>query len=156
MHTLVLLTRSFLYGNSSKPYSHIDAILMMNPPLADDPCGAFPVPPSSLHRSMLPLFVSDSCCILFHITLPKAMSSRGRANIDPQGGQSYSAAAMSLVFHTASPLVPTFRADVRYLEVSICEFRVHDSGLRLGLAGIPLSRDVLAQVRGESLMGACA
>lgn len=24
---------------------------------------------------------------------------------------------MSLVFHTASPLVPTFRSDVRYLEV---------------------------------------
>lgn len=48
----------------------------------------------------------------------QAMSSRGRANIDPQGGQSYSAAAMSLVFHTASPLVPTFRADVRYLEVA--------------------------------------
>lgn len=45
------------------------------------------------------------------------MSSRGRANIDSAGGQAYSAAAMSLVFHTASPLVPTFRADVRYLEV---------------------------------------
>lgn len=47
----------------------------------------------------------------------QAMSSRGRSNIDPAGGQAYSAAAMSLVFHTASPLVPTFRADVRYLEV---------------------------------------
>eukprot|EP00752_Nemacystus_decipiens_P008039 g7184.t1 len=47
----------------------------------------------------------------------QAMSSRGRANIDSAGGQAYSAAAMSLVFHTASPLVPTFRADVRYLEV---------------------------------------
>ncbi|CAN0495515.1 unnamed protein product, partial [Laminaria digitata] len=46
------------------------------------------------------------------------MSSRGRANIDTGGGQAYSAAAMSLVFHTASPLVPTFRADVRYLEVA--------------------------------------
>ena len=45
------------------------------------------------------------------------MSSRGRTNIDTRGGQAYSAAAMSLVFHTASPLVPTFRADVRYLEV---------------------------------------
>ncbi|CAN0164482.1 unnamed protein product [Ectocarpus fasciculatus] len=48
----------------------------------------------------------------------QAMSSRGRSNIDPAGGQAYSAAAMSLVFHTASPLVPTFRADVRYLEVA--------------------------------------
>ncbi|CAM9669922.1 unnamed protein product, partial [Hapterophycus canaliculatus] len=48
----------------------------------------------------------------------KAMSSRGRSNIDSTGGQAYSAAAMSLVFHTASPLVPTFRADVRYLEVA--------------------------------------
>lgn len=47
----------------------------------------------------------------------QAMSSRGRSNIDPAGGQAYSAAAMSLVFHTASPFVPTFRADVRYLEV---------------------------------------
>ncbi|CAM9542216.1 unnamed protein product [Sphacelaria rigidula] len=48
----------------------------------------------------------------------QAMSSRGRVNIDPRGGQAYSAAALSLVFHTASPLVPTFRADVRYLEVA--------------------------------------
>lgn len=47
----------------------------------------------------------------------QAMSSRGRANVDPHGGQSYSVASMSLVFHTASPLVPTFRADVRYMEV---------------------------------------
>lgn len=47
----------------------------------------------------------------------KAMSSRGRDAIDPAGGQRYSAAAMSLVFHSAHPLIPTLRADVRLFEV---------------------------------------
>jgi len=47
----------------------------------------------------------------------KAMSGRGRKEIDVRGGQSYSAVAMSLVFHAASPMVPTFRADVRYFAV---------------------------------------
>lgn len=46
-----------------------------------------------------------------------AMSSRGREEIDQRGGQPYSAVAMSLVFHTASPWVPTLRADVRMFEV---------------------------------------
>lgn len=46
-----------------------------------------------------------------------AMSSRGRAGIDPAGGQPYSAVAMSLVFHPAHPLVPTLRADVRLFQV---------------------------------------
>ena len=46
----------------------------------------------------------------------QAMSSRGRG-IDPAGGQPYRAAAMSLVFHAASPMVPTLRADVRVFEV---------------------------------------
>jgi hypothetical protein len=45
------------------------------------------------------------------------MSSRGRADIDPKGGQPYAAAAMSLVFHAAHPLVPTLRADVRLFQV---------------------------------------
>jgi hypothetical protein len=49
----------------------------------------------------------------------QAMSSRGRADIDPQGGQPYSAAAMSLVFHAAHPLVPTLRADVRLFQVGL-------------------------------------
>lgn len=87
----------------------------------------------------------------------QAMSSRGRSNIDPQGGQvrgdhpcslillttslqpllaaggmqpltppahppvlqDYAAAALSLVFHSAHPLVPTLRADVRLFEVSV-------------------------------------
>ncbi|KAI8468310.1 MAG: coproporphyrinogen III oxidase [Monoraphidium minutum] len=48
----------------------------------------------------------------------QAMSSRGRADIDPKGGQTYSAAAMSLVFHSAHPLVPTLRADVRLFQVA--------------------------------------
>lgn len=47
----------------------------------------------------------------------KAMTGRGRSNIDPSGGQPYAAAAMSLVFHTRNPLVPTLRADVRLFEV---------------------------------------
>ena len=34
-------------------------------------------------------------------------------------GQRYSACALSLVFHPRSPLVPTFRADVRYFEVEM-------------------------------------
>ncbi|EIE21621.1 Coproporphyrinogen III oxidase, partial [Coccomyxa subellipsoidea C-169] len=46
----------------------------------------------------------------------KAMSSRGRG-IDPDGGQAYSAAALSLVYHPAHPFVPTLRADVRCFKV---------------------------------------
>ena len=48
----------------------------------------------------------------------RAMSSRGRS-IDQEGGQSYSAAALSLVFHPAHPHVPTLRADVRRFEVHL-------------------------------------
>ena len=47
----------------------------------------------------------------------KMMSSRGRDSVDPNGGQSYAAAAMSLVFHSAHPFIPTLRADVRLFEV---------------------------------------
>jgi coproporphyrinogen III oxidase len=50
-------------------------------------------------------------------TRAKAMSSRGRSTIDPNGGQPYAAAAMSLVFHSAHPHVPTLRADVRLFQV---------------------------------------
>ena len=46
----------------------------------------------------------------------QAMSSRGR-NINQAGGQAYSAAALSLVFHPLHPLVPTLRADVRCFKV---------------------------------------
>lgn len=44
------------------------------------------------------------------------MSGRGRG-IDPKGGQLYSAAALSLVYHPAHPFVPTLRADVRLFQV---------------------------------------
>ena len=47
------------------------------------------------------------------------MSSRGRKEIDPKGGQPYAAAALSLVFHSAHPLVPTLRADVRLFQVCV-------------------------------------
>ncbi|MEW5310673.1 MAG: hypothetical protein WDW38_002448 [Sanguina aurantia] len=46
-----------------------------------------------------------------------AMSSRGRGCIDPAGGQAYAAAALSLVFHSAHPMIPTLRADVRLFQV---------------------------------------
>lgn len=52
----------------------------------------------------------------------QAMSSRGRSQIDPAGGQPYSAAALSLVFHSAHPLVPTLRADVRLFQVAGCNW----------------------------------
>ncbi|KAL0025908.1 hypothetical protein WJX77_002191 [Trebouxia sp. C0004] len=43
---------------------------------------------------------------------------KGAVNISlVQGGQSYSAAALSLVFHPANPFVPTLRADVRLFQV---------------------------------------
>lgn len=44
------------------------------------------------------------------------MSARGRS-IDPKGGQNYSAAALSLVFHPRHPFIPTLRADVRRFSV---------------------------------------
>lgn len=47
----------------------------------------------------------------------KMMSSRGRHCVDPAGGQPYAAAAMSLVFHSAHPFIPTLRADVRLFAV---------------------------------------
>ena len=47
-----------------------------------------------------------------------AMSSRGRPGIDPAGGQQYSAAALSLVYHPAHPFVPILRADVRRFKAS--------------------------------------
>jgi len=47
----------------------------------------------------------------------KMMSSRGRHCVDPAGGQAYAAAAVSLVFHSATPFIPTLRSDVRLFEV---------------------------------------
>ena len=43
----------------------------------------------------------------------RAMSARGRDDVDEAGGQPYEAEALSLVLHPESPLVPTLRADVR-------------------------------------------
>ena len=70
----------------------------------------------------------------------QAMSSRGRPAIDPNGGQAYSAAAMSLVFHSAHPHIPTLRADVRVFEVEglkwfgggcdLTPFYVHEEDFR--------------------------
>ena len=47
----------------------------------------------------------------------QAMSSRGR-EINTQGGQDYSAAALSLVYHPGHPFVPTLRADIRRFKVN--------------------------------------
>lgn len=46
----------------------------------------------------------------------QAMSSRGR-DVGGEGGQPYSAAALSLVFHPRHPFVPTLRADIRRFKV---------------------------------------
>jgi coproporphyrinogen III oxidase len=46
-----------------------------------------------------------------------AISSRS-SNSAIQAGDTYYAAALSLVLHSKSPMVPTFRSDVRYFEVS--------------------------------------
>ncbi|KAI8108812.1 hypothetical protein M9435_005229 [Picochlorum sp. BPE23] len=73
-------------------------------------------------------------------TRAQSMSSRGRDCIDPRGGQEYSAAAMSLVFHSAHPAIPTLRADVRVFEVGgqrwfgggcdLTPFYVHEDDFR--------------------------
>jgi coproporphyrinogen III oxidase len=47
----------------------------------------------------------------------RAMSERGRSGINKEGGDPYSAVAMSLVFHSAHPFIPTLRADVRMFKV---------------------------------------
>ncbi|KAG6556608.1 hypothetical protein Mapa_001549 [Marchantia paleacea] len=44
----------------------------------------------------------------------KAMSGRGRG---VESGAQYFAGALSLVFHSRHPFVPTFRSDIRYFEV---------------------------------------
>ncbi len=49
------------------------------------------------------------------LTADRAASIRGRQedNIDIKEGDTYCAAALSMVLHTRSPMVPTFRSDVR-------------------------------------------
>lgn len=44
------------------------------------------------------------------------MSTRGRSTINSEGGDPYHAVALSLVFHSANPHIPTLRADVRLFE----------------------------------------
>ena len=52
-------------------------------------------------------------------TRAKAMSARLRSNKQEEVrvGDDYFAAALSLVFHSAHPHIPTLRADIRYFEV---------------------------------------
>lgn len=47
-----------------------------------------------------------------------AMSARRSVVLDALVGSTYHAAALSLVLHSKSPMVPTFRADVRYFELA--------------------------------------
>ena len=47
----------------------------------------------------------------------EAISSRDQKMIGIEVGNTYYASALSLVLHSRSPLVPTFRSDVRYFEV---------------------------------------
>jgi len=47
------------------------------------------------------------------LSAERAATVSGRSGVDVAGGDSYSAAALSIVLHTRSPLVPTFRSDVR-------------------------------------------
>jgi hypothetical protein len=58
------------------------------------------------------------------------MSARGR---DVGTGAQYFAGALSLVFHSRSPFVPTFRSDIRYFEASqspfyFCDFDTQSDG----------------------------
>ena len=53
----------------------------------------------------------------------QAMSARGRG-INAAGGQPYEAAALSLVFHSQHPFIPTLRADVRRFSVRCCCCRI--------------------------------
>ena len=52
------------------------------------------------------------------LTEDRAKAMSGRRSQPYRAGQGYQAAALSLVFHSRSPMVPTFRADVRYFEVA--------------------------------------
>ena len=55
------------------------------------------------------------------LTSERAAAIRARQDNDKiQPGDIYSAAALSLVFHSRSPLVPTFRSDVRIFVVQHC------------------------------------
>ena len=51
------------------------------------------------------------------LTAERAATIRARQDININAGDRYSAAALSLVLHTRSPLIPTFRSDVRIFMV---------------------------------------
>jgi coproporphyrinogen III oxidase len=47
----------------------------------------------------------------------KTIKARQETSINMKGGDTYSAAALSIVLHSRNPMVPTFRSDVRIFEV---------------------------------------
>ena len=47
------------------------------------------------------------------LSAERAAAIRSRQDLDIQPGDVYHAAALSIVFHSRSPMVPTFRSDVR-------------------------------------------
>jgi len=59
------------------------------------------------------------------LTKDRASTIASRQNtldLIPQEGDLYEAAALSLVLHTASPMIPTFRSDVRVFRVTSKQF----------------------------------
>jgi coproporphyrinogen III oxidase len=52
------------------------------------------------------------------LSAERAAAIRSRQSVDIKAGDTYSAAALSIVLHSRSPLVPTFRSDVRVFSVS--------------------------------------
>lgn len=51
------------------------------------------------------------------LSAERAAAIRSRQDLDIQAGDVYSAAALSIVLHSRSPMVPTFRSDVRIFYV---------------------------------------
>ena len=52
------------------------------------------------------------------LSAERAAAIRSRQSVDVSSGDTYSAAALSIVFHSRSPMVPTFRSDVRIFFVT--------------------------------------
>lgn len=69
----------------------------------------------------------------------RTMTDRGRPGVNPDGGDPFTAIAFSLVFHSASPFIPTLRADVRVFEV------LHPAPPQISTASAPQSRCTDAQ-----------
>lgn len=51
------------------------------------------------------------------LTTERAKNIRARQSSEIQAGDSYSAAALSMVLHSRNPMVPTFRSDIRIFQV---------------------------------------